>query len=118
MDDTLNGAGPFTIFAPTNTAFRDAAAALGTLSAEQIETVVSYHVVGASLPSSAISFGVPVNTLADQTFTINAGTGTALALIDDTSTTDARVTHVDIVASNGIVHVIDKVLVPSLTAPD
>jgi uncharacterized surface protein with fasciclin (FAS1) repeats len=110
----LNGPGPFTLFAPVNAAFKDIEALLPTLSTENINTVLTYHVVGARVPSSAISFGTPVNTLAGQPFTINAGVAPVLALIDDTTTTDARVTVVDIIASNGVVHVIDKVLLPAL----
>ena len=114
---TLNGDGPFTLFAPTNAAFLAAGSVLSPLTAEQIDTLLKYHVVGAALPSSAFAFGTPVATLAGQPFTINAGSGGALALIDDTTTTDAAVTAVDIVASNGIVHVVNKVLMPSLAPP-
>jgi uncharacterized surface protein with fasciclin (FAS1) repeats len=113
--ETLNGDGPFTLFAPTNAAFLAAGSVLSPLTAEQIDTLLKYHVVGAALPSSAFTFGTPVATLAGQPFTINAGTGGALALIDDTTTTDAGVTAVDIVASNGVVHVVNKVLMPTLT---
>ena len=115
LTETLNGDGPFTLFAPTNAAFLAAGNVLSPLTAEQLDTVIKYHVVGAALPSSAFALGTPVDTLAGQTFTINAGSGSALALIDDTTATDARVTAVDIVASNGVVHVIDKVLIPTLT---
>jgi len=114
---TLNGDGPFTLFAPTNAAFLAAGSVLSPLTAEQIDTLLKYHVVGAALPSSAFAFGTPVATLAGQPFTINAGSGGALALIDDTTTTDAAVTAVDIVASNGVVHVVNKVLMPSLAPP-
>jgi uncharacterized surface protein with fasciclin (FAS1) repeats len=113
--ETLNGDGPFTLFAPTNAAFLAAGSVLSPLTAEQIDTLLKYHVVGAALPSSAFTSGTPVATLAGQPFTINAGTGGALALIDDTTTTDAGVTAVDIVASNGVVHVVNKVLMPTLT---
>lgn len=112
----LNGAGPFTLFAPVNDAFKatDVAALLPTLVPNQIDTLLKYHVVAAEVPSSAIVFGTSVNTLANQTFTINAAAAPAVAAIDDTSATDARITAVDIRASNGVVHVIDKVLLPTL----
>jgi transforming growth factor-beta-induced protein len=111
----LNGAGPLTLFAPTKTAFeaQDVAALLPTLSANQVTTLLQYHVVAAELRSSAFAIGAPVNTLANQSFTINAG-----PVIDDTSATDANVIVVDILASNGVVHVIDKVLIPTLPAPN
>jgi uncharacterized surface protein with fasciclin (FAS1) repeats len=117
LANLLNGAGPVTLFAPTDLAFQAAAPVLATLTPEQIDTAVRYHIVEASLPSASISFGTPVTTLSGQTFTINTGTGPALALITDTTTTAARVTAVDIIASNGVVHVIDKVLIPSIAAP-
>jgi uncharacterized surface protein with fasciclin (FAS1) repeats len=117
LANLLNGAGPVTLFAPIDLAFEAAAPALATLTPEQIDTAVRYHIVEASLPSASISFGSPVTTLSGQTFTINAGTGAALALIIDTTATAARVTAVDIVASNGVLHVIDKVLIPSFAAP-
>jgi len=116
----LNGAGPLTLFAPTKTAFEaaDVVALLPTLSANQVTALLQYHVVAAAVPSSAIVFGAPVNTLAGQTFTINAGSPPAVAAITDTTATPANVIAVDILASNGVVHVVDKVLIPTLPAPN
>jgi uncharacterized surface protein with fasciclin (FAS1) repeats len=112
---TLNGSGPFTLFAPVNSAFLvpAVAALLPTLLPAQLTTLLQYHVLGQRVLSGAIPFGTPVATLAGQNITINAG-GSAIARIDDTSATDANITTVDILASNGVVHVIDKVLLPTL----
>jgi len=116
---TLNEAtASYTLFAPVNAAFTAAATVLQSLAANQIEAALKYHVLGSRVLSSEIAFGTPVNTLlAGQTITINAGVAPVLAVIDDTTTTDARITGVDIIASNGVVHIIDKVLLPTLPAP-
>jgi transforming growth factor-beta-induced protein len=106
---TLNDAGTFTLFGPVNAAFTAAEAVLGQLEAAQLTTVMQYHALPQRLLSSQIAPGA-VTTLAGQTFTFAAGPS-----IDDTSTTNANITAVDILASNGVVHVIDKVLIPALT---
>jgi uncharacterized surface protein with fasciclin (FAS1) repeats len=104
----------YTLFAPVDTAFTAAATVLQPLAANQIEAVLRYHVLGTRVLASQITFGTPLATLlAGQTITINAASP---PLIDDTTATDARITGVDIVASNGVVHVIDKVLIPVLPA--
>ena len=111
---TLSGAGPFTVFAPTNTAFTAAAAAIATLSPAQVSTVLTYHVLGAQVLSTQIPFGTAVTTLATpRTITITAGPAPAIASIADSTATPARITAVDIRGSNGVIHVIDKVLIPS-----
>ena len=102
----------YTLFAPVNAAFEAAETVLLPLAPNQIEAALRYHVLGTRVLSSEITFGTPQTTLlAGQTFTINASTPPT---IDDTSDTNARITGVDIIASNGVVHVIDKVLLPVL----
>jgi len=110
---TLSGPGPFTVFAPTNAAF---AAAPTGLTTQQLATVLTYHVLdlNPAVLSSAIPFGTPVTTVAQQDITINAGTAPVIATITDTTSTPATITAVDVRASNGVIHVIDKVLIPSL----
>jgi uncharacterized surface protein with fasciclin (FAS1) repeats len=110
---TLSGTGPFTVFAPTNAAF---AAAPSGLTTPQLTTVLTYHVLGSQVLSSAIPFGTPVATLAGQDITINAGTAPVIATITDTTAAPATITAVDVRASNGVIHVINKVLIPSLAS--
>jgi uncharacterized surface protein with fasciclin (FAS1) repeats len=111
---TLSGAGPFTVFAPTNTAF---AAAPTGLTIPQLTTVLTYHVLADEVLSSELGpvFGNPVATVSGQSITINNNaTAPAIATIDDTTATNANITAVDVRASNGVIHVIDKVLIPTL----
>ncbi len=105
-------AATYTLFAPITEAFTTAAPVLQPLAPNQIDAALRYHVLGTRVLSSQITFGTPLATLlAGQTITINAGTP---PVIVDTTTTTARITGVDIIASNGVVHVIDKVLLPVL----
>lgn len=110
LQGTLSGPGPFTVFAPSNTAF---AAAPTGLTSQQLTTVLTYHALGTQVLASQIPFGVPINTLASQAIAINAGTPPT---ISDTSTTPARIIATDVRASNGVIHVIDKVLIPATLA--
>jgi uncharacterized surface protein with fasciclin (FAS1) repeats len=110
----LNGAGPFTLFAPIDEAFRatDVAALLPTLVPNQTDALLKYHVLGSRVLAADI-VGTR-DTLAGQPITVNAGSP---PVIVDTTSTNARITGVDIIASNGVVHIIDKVLLPTLPAP-
>lgn len=111
---TLSSAGPFTVFAPTNPAFTAAAGTIATLTPAQISTVLTYHVLSGQVLSSQIPFGTPVTTVAaPRSITITAGPAPAIASIADSTATPARITSVDIRGSNGVIHVIDKVLIPS-----
>ena len=108
---TLSGAGPFTVFAPTNQAFADIASTVATLTPTQLSTVLTYHVIGSQVLAAQIPFGTPVATLAGgQTITIQ---NTPLRVIDTTAT-PAPIAATDIRASNGVIHVVTKVLIPAL----
>jgi len=110
----LSGTGPFTVFAPTNAAFASAPAGL---TKSQLTSVLTYHVLPAQVLSGNIPFGAPVATLATttlggatvpaQTITINRN-----LTITDTTATAARILATDVRASNGVIHVIGKVLIP------
>lgn len=106
--DALSGPGPFTVFAPTNTAFQNAPTGLTT---DQLKTVLLYHVLDKEVLASQISFGTPIATLANQSITINSGTPPT---ITDTTFAPADIIATDVLASNGVIHVINKVLIPSL----
>jgi len=108
LQGTLTGAGPFTVFAPTNAAF---AAAPSGLTTQQLSTVLTYHVLGSQVLASQIPFGTPVATAAGQTITFNAGTPPT---ITDTTSAPARITATNVRASNGVIHLVDKVLIPRL----
>jgi len=107
----LSAPGNLTVYAPTNDAF---AGAPGGLTTQQLTTVLTYHVLSTQVLSTAIPFGQPVTTLANQDITIEAGTAPVIATITDTTATPAEIQAVDVRASNGVIHVIDKVLIPSL----
>ena len=111
LESTLKGAGPFTLFAPTNAAF-DALPA-GTLTSllndiPQLTNILMHHVVGDSVVSTSLANNMVVTTLntTDVTVTINGST----VNIDN-----ATVTAADVTADNGVVHIIDAVLLPPTT---
>lgn len=108
--DTLKGDGPFTVFAPTDAAF--AALPAGTVdnllkpeNRDQLVAVLTYHVVPGRHPAAKVA-GM------DEATTVN-GAGLDIAATGGAVTVQgARVLQADVNASNGVIHVIDKVLVP------
>ncbi len=109
--ETLQGEGPFTVFAPTNEAF--AALPEGTLESllkpenkDQLVAILTYHVVPGKVMSADLSDGQTATTVngADITVSLDGG-----AMIND-----ANVAMADVEASNGVVHVIDKVIMPPM----
>ncbi|MBT4982210.1 MAG: hypothetical protein HOM85_04010 [Euryarchaeota archaeon] len=106
----LQSEGPFTVFAPTDQAFTDAGIDLTTFDTdEEIATLVdilTYHVYSGAVPSSAVTDGLAVTMFNGDKASFAVGT-------DGTVTIgDATVTGADVQTSNGIIHVIDKVLMP------
>ncbi|ADD28926.1 fasciclin domain-containing protein [Meiothermus ruber] len=107
--ETLSGPGPFTVFAPTNEAFAKIPKAdLDKLLADKaaLTKVLTYHVVAGRVPSSQVVTLKEAKTVQGQSVTIEVKDGKVI--LNGNST----VTVVDIQASNGIIHVIDTVLLP------
>jgi uncharacterized surface protein with fasciclin (FAS1) repeats len=104
--DTLKGPGPFTVFAPTDAAFAKVPKAdLEALLADKakLTAVLTYHVVPGKVMAADVKAG-KVKTVQGSELTI----GTAGGVMVD----GAKVTQADIVASNGVIHVIDNVVIP------
>ncbi|MEM6729946.1 MAG: fasciclin domain-containing protein [Myxococcota bacterium] len=104
--DTLTSAGPFTVFAPTDDAFM-ALPGFDTLTADQISDVLTYHVIsGSQIMASMITDGATPATVETSNLTLNLDGNTVV--IDGLT----QVTQADLTADNGVVHVIDSVLLP------
>ena len=106
--DTLKGAGPFTVFAPTDDAFAKVdAATLAKLTANPaaLKQVLTYHVLAGKVMAADVKAG-KVKTVegSEATITVDAGK----VMIDK-----ANVTKTDIAAKNGVIHVIDAVILPA-----
>lgn len=110
LQATLGGAGPLTVFAPTNDAFAAIASTVAGLTTPQLTTVLTYHVLSGQVLAADIPFGTPITTVSGQDITINAS---PLA-ITDTTATPAPIVATNVRASNGVIHVIGKVLIPTL----
>jgi transforming growth factor-beta-induced protein len=105
----LSGAGPFTVFAPTNEAF--AAAGVNVSDVDAVTAVLQYHVVAGAIPSSALKPTQSVATLQGEEVVVTVTPEGVFV------NGDAKVVIADVIASNGVVHVIDAVLMPpSFTA--
>lgn len=108
--ETLQGSGPFTVFAPTNEAF--AALPTGTLESllkpenkAKLVSILTYHVIGAKVMSSDLSNGQKAKTVEGEDVKVSIGS-------EGVMINDAKVVAADVSASNGVVHVIDKVILP------
>ena len=114
LGDALAGEGPLTVFAPTDDAFE--ALPDGTLDTllrsknqEALVEILTYHVVPAAVMAGDVETG-DVETLNGETFAIEVADG-GVTITDGRGTT-ANVVETDIIASNGVIHVIDAVLLP------
>jgi transforming growth factor-beta-induced protein len=106
--------GSFTIFAPTDAAFDEISAVTATLTDAQVSTVLSYHVIADRIYSTDLADGMMPNTVADQTLAVNIDEGTVTIADKDDTNVDATVIQVNVNGVNGVIHVIDKVLIPTL----
>lgn len=112
--DTLSGAGPFTVFAPTNAAFASLLAELGVTKAQLLADttlltkMLTYHVVPGLVLKAEVPVGPAITTVQGESFTVSA----ALAITDRR----ARVSNIvatDVLTGNGVIHVVDKVILPA-----
>ena len=114
LQGTLSGTGPFTVFAPTNAAFAALLTELGTskeaLFADTalLSKVLTYHVVPGRVLRADVPVGPAITTVNGETLTVNA----SLAITDRRART-ANITATDVLTSNGVIHVIDKVILPA-----
>ena len=111
LADTLKGAGPFTVFAPTDEAFAKLPA--GTVedllkpeNKDKLVAILTYHVIAGKVMSTDLTNGMKAATVQGGEVTIMTEGGVMV--------NDAEVTAADIVASNGVIHVIDTVILPSM----
>jgi uncharacterized surface protein with fasciclin (FAS1) repeats len=108
--ETLKGEGPFTVFAPTDEAF--AALPEGTVenlllpeNKDQLVAILTYHVVPGNVMSTDLTDDMTATTVQGSDVTIDLDNGVMVQ--------DATVVTPDIAASNGVIHVIDKVIMPA-----
>ena len=106
---TLEGTGPYTVFAPTNAAFSDIQSTVDTLlepgNKTDLQQVLTYHVVPGTYTAANLKDGQKLKTVEGQDLTVSIKNGVV-------KVNDATVEKTDITASNGVVHEINKVLVP------
>lgn len=110
---TLEGKGPFTVFAPSNDAFNEPFKGAQTKyllnNIDQLTEVLKYHVTSGAVMSDQLSTGEKITMLNNATTLVTVSDGTV-------KINDATVTKADVKASNGVVHIINKVLIPDSVA--
>jgi uncharacterized surface protein with fasciclin (FAS1) repeats len=110
---TLQGKGPFTVFAPTNAAFAALLAELGVtkeaLLANKtlLTSVLTYHVVPARVLKAEVPVGSAITSVQGQSFTVSAS-----LVITDQRMRTSKIVATDVFTSNGVIHVVDKVILP------
>ena len=112
--ETLQGTGPFTVFAPTDQAFADANIDLSDYTTPEgmveLANLLKHHVVAGEVPSSALSDCMSTHAI--------DGNPLSFTVKDTVMVNGATVTNPDVSTSNGVIHVIDKVLMPTDTPND
>ena len=111
--DTLKGRGPFTVFAPTNTAFVNLLGELETTKdalfadTELLTQILTYHVVPARVLKAEVPLNTNITTVEGTAFQVNS----SLQIVDVAKRLPNIVTT-DVLTSNGVIHVIDRVILP------
>ena len=111
---TLQGEGPFTVFAPTNAAFESLSLSAATVgSVANLDQILTYHVVPGKVFAAQVAglLGNPISTVQGDTFTINS-VGGRLLITDGQGNSDSEIVATDVEALNGVIHVISKVIFP------
>ena len=107
--DTLKGSGPFTVFAPTDNAFaaiqKDVDELLKPENKKKLTDILTYHVVSGNAMAADLEDGQELTTVQGGKLKVSIKGGKVMI-------NEANVTMADVAASNGVVHVIDKVLMP------
>lgn len=108
--DTLKGPGPLTVFAPTDDAFSALPAGavedlLKPENKDKLTAILTYHVVAGKVMSTDLSDGMMAKTVEGKEVKIGLANGPMV--------NDAKIVSADVAADNGVIHVIDKVLIPA-----
>ncbi len=120
--ETLSGKGPFTVFAPTNDAFAKlpkgtVATLLEPNNKATLQSILTYHVVAGNLDSKAVVEAIKKGKGTVTLTTVQGGKLTATldgsnVILTDEKGNKSKITAVDIMSSNGVIHVIDTVIMP------
>lgn len=102
-----------TVFAPTDAAFGQISEVIGTLTEEQIRKVLTYHAAPARVFSTDLVDGQVIGMLSGETVKVNIS-DSGVTLTDKSGAADAKIIQVNVHGSNGVIHVVDKVLIPTL----
>lgn len=109
----IKAASNITVFAPTDAAFAEISGVIPTLTQAQITNILQYHAVGGRIFSSQLVNNQVVPMLNGQNTTVKIS-GSTVELMDKSGGRNAKVIEVNVHGSNGVIHVIDKVLLPAL----
>jgi len=109
--ETLQGKGPFTVFAPTDAAFahiqKDVDSLLKSENKKKLISILTYHVVSGNTMAAELQDGQELTTVEGGKLKVSVKNGKVMI-------NDANVTMADVGASNGVIHIIDKVLMPKM----
>lgn len=112
LDAISDESGSFTIFAPTDAAFAAISEVTATLTDAQISDVLTYHVIASRIFSTDLADGANAPTVNGQNISVTINDDGVF--VNDSSDTPAKVIQVNVKGINGVIHVVDKVLIPTL----